>query len=184
MLSAAENISPDWDSAHHLHHHYYHHHHGHNHHHIHDRDHHPIQDNPHLTLGLDGQNSRNVHAKTHDQVAMTRKKRPTTGKSDVGFSDENQIISKVCADCRTSKTPLWRSGPAGPKSLCNACGIRYRKRRRRALDFLGEGGNMGMKEKQRKEKVLFLLQRKFAGEEEAEAAVLLMALSCGLFLHT
>ncbi|XP_058088527.1 uncharacterized protein LOC131235379 isoform X2 [Magnolia sinica] len=61
---------------------------------------------------------------------------------------------------------------------------RYRKRRRRALDFLGEGGNMGMKEKQRKEKVLFLLQRKFAGEEEAEAAVLLMALSCGLFLHT
>ncbi|KAI3786739.1 hypothetical protein L1987_40647 [Smallanthus sonchifolius] len=36
---------------------------------------------------------------------------------------------KVCVDCKTSKTPLWRSGPAGPKSLCNACGIKYRKRR-------------------------------------------------------
>nr|CAD1845011.1 unnamed protein product [Ananas comosus var. bracteatus] len=24
-------------------------------------------------------------------------------------------------------TPLWRTGPDGPKSLCNACGIRYRK---------------------------------------------------------
>ncbi|XP_078175204.1 GATA transcription factor 1-like [Carex rostrata] len=34
----------------------------------------------------------------------------------------------VCANCRTSKTPLWRSGPSGPKSLCNACGIRFRKR--------------------------------------------------------
>lgn len=37
---------------------------------------------------------------------------------------------KTCADCGTTKTPLWRGGPAGPKSLCNACGIRSRKRRR------------------------------------------------------
>ncbi|CAA3007019.1 GATA transcription factor 16-like [Olea europaea var. sylvestris] len=38
-------------------------------------------------------------------------------------------IKKFCADCKTTKTPLWRSGPSGPKSLCNACGIRYRKKR-------------------------------------------------------
>ncbi|KAL4297979.1 hypothetical protein GQ457_12G022470 [Hibiscus cannabinus] len=37
---------------------------------------------------------------------------------------------RVCADCNTTKTPLWRSGPRGPKSLCNACGIRQRKARR------------------------------------------------------
>ncbi|KAL4556226.1 hypothetical protein LXL04_038870 [Taraxacum kok-saghyz] len=36
---------------------------------------------------------------------------------------------KLCVDCKTSKTPLWRSGPAGPKTLCNACGIRYRKKK-------------------------------------------------------
>ncbi|CAI9766023.1 unnamed protein product [Fraxinus pennsylvanica] len=36
---------------------------------------------------------------------------------------------RVCADCNTTKTPLWRSGPKGPKSLCNACGIRQRKAR-------------------------------------------------------
>ncbi|KAL5565934.1 hypothetical protein UlMin_029098 [Ulmus minor] len=35
---------------------------------------------------------------------------------------------KCCVDCRTTKTPLWRGGPAGPKSLCNACGIRHRKK--------------------------------------------------------
>ncbi|KAK1670337.1 hypothetical protein QYE76_058496 [Lolium multiflorum] len=40
---------------------------------------------------------------------------------------------KACADCYTTKTPLWRGGPTGPKSLCNACGIRYRKRRRVAM---------------------------------------------------
>ncbi|CAI9119024.1 OLC1v1020674C1 [Oldenlandia corymbosa var. corymbosa] len=40
---------------------------------------------------------------------------------------------KTCVDCGTSKTPLWRGGPAGPKSLCNACGIRSRKKRRALL---------------------------------------------------
>ncbi|XP_054803499.1 GATA transcription factor 16-like [Prosopis cineraria] len=44
-------------------------------------------------------------------------------------SDESGDINKCCSDCKTTKTPLWRGGPAGPKTLCNACGIRYRKRR-------------------------------------------------------
>ncbi|KAK4751119.1 hypothetical protein SAY87_004601 [Trapa incisa] len=36
---------------------------------------------------------------------------------------------KCCADCNITKTPLWRVGPSDPKLLCNACGIRYRKKR-------------------------------------------------------
>ncbi|KAG2239112.1 hypothetical protein Bca4012_023881 [Brassica carinata] len=40
---------------------------------------------------------------------------------------------KTCVDCGTNKTPLWRGGPAGPKSLCNACGIKSRKKRQAAL---------------------------------------------------
>lgn len=34
--------------------------------------------------------------------------------------------SRSCAHCRTVKTPLWRNGPMGPKTLCNACGIRFK----------------------------------------------------------
>lgn len=26
-------------------------------------------------------------------------------------------LKKTCADCGTSKTPLWRGGPAGPKVI-------------------------------------------------------------------
>ncbi|KAK1584562.1 hypothetical protein Q3G72_034062 [Acer saccharum] len=40
------------------------------------------------------------------------------------------MVKQTCTDCKTTKTPLWRGGPAGPKSLCNACGIRHRKRKR------------------------------------------------------
>ncbi|KGN47402.1 GATA transcription factor 16 [Cucumis sativus] len=121
------------------------------------------------------------------------------GKTSPMESEQNK---KTCADCGTTKTPLWRGGPAGPKSLCNACGIRSRKKRRSLLG-LNRGGEVERKNKGssnnrnnngggnqgkiggeslkwrsmafgRKE----LMQRRQLGEEE-QAAVLLMALSYG-----
>ncbi|XP_020529829.1 GATA transcription factor 16 isoform X2 [Amborella trichopoda] len=112
---------------------------------------------------------------------------------------------KSCENCRTTKTPLWRRGPAGPKSLCNACGIKYRKMRRTILGLGGEEReNMKKRKrygvegeeresiKRRKRygvslklrlmplggEVLFHKQGKPVKEVE-QAAVLLMALSCG-----
>lgn len=41
----------------------------------------------------------------------------------------NESTKRFCVDCKATKTPMWRSGPLGPRSLCNACGIRYRKRK-------------------------------------------------------
>ncbi|XP_010531031.1 PREDICTED: GATA transcription factor 19-like [Tarenaya hassleriana] len=41
-------------------------------------------------------------------------------------------LARRCANCDTTTTPLWRNGPRGPKSLCNACGIRFKKEERRA----------------------------------------------------
>ncbi|KAF9607188.1 hypothetical protein IFM89_033395 [Coptis chinensis] len=60
----------------------------------------------------------------------------------------SQDMKKCCVDCKTTKTPLWRGGPAGPKTLCNACGIKHRKRRRGG----GQVSNReGSEEKQKKE---------------------------------
>jgi len=33
----------------------------------------------------------------------------------------------VCVNCNSSSTPQWRMGPTGPKTLCNACGVRFKK---------------------------------------------------------
>eukprot|EP00241_Pyramimonas_parkeae_P012947 CAMPEP_0114270712 /NCGR_PEP_ID=MMETSP0058-20121206/27403_1 /TAXON_ID=36894 /ORGANISM="Pyramimonas parkeae, CCMP726" /LENGTH=282 /DNA_ID=CAMNT_0001389505 /DNA_START=180 /DNA_END=1028 /DNA_ORIENTATION=+ len=33
---------------------------------------------------------------------------------------------RKCANCFTEKTPLWRNGPFGAKTLCNACGVRFK----------------------------------------------------------
>lgn len=142
-------------------------------------------------------------------------------------NNSHNETKKTCADCGTSKTPLWRGGPAGPKvispsirsklvprsivdftrpsdliwvfsqflsfqSLCNACGIRSRKKRRAVI-----GGGSEKKPKRAgnsndslNERLLALgrevlmqrstveKQRRKLGEEE-QAAVLLMALSYG-----
>lgn len=120
-------------------------------------------------------------------------------------SEESQVgeTKRTCVDCGTSKTPLWRGGPAGPKSLCNACGIRSRKKRR-ALLGLTKGEVEEKKSKKMShvsrisnkivsplhQRLLALgrqvlmqrpkmnKQRRKLGEEE-QAAVLLMALSYG-----
>ncbi|KAM0945975.1 putative transcription factor C2C2-GATA family [Dioscorea sansibarensis] len=54
------------------------------------------------------------------------------------------LLARRCANCDTTSTPLWRNGPRGPKSLCNACGIRYKKEERRAAAASSKGPSISM----------------------------------------
>ncbi|XVE70602.1 hypothetical protein DITRI_Ditri10aG0084500 [Diplodiscus trichospermus] len=72
--------------------------------------------------------SSNSTPKFEDQKLLPSSSSPDNS-SYSSYNNNNNTI-RVCADCNTTKTPLWRSGPRGPKSLCNACGIRQRKARR------------------------------------------------------
>ncbi|XP_057768267.1 putative GATA transcription factor 22 [Salvia miltiorrhiza] len=73
----------------------------------------------------------------HDRAAAvkTTAQQPSSSSAETDLSSNSSSYNnnspiRVCSDCNTTKTPLWRSGPKGPKSLCNACGIRQRKARR------------------------------------------------------
>ncbi|XP_017433895.1 GATA transcription factor 11 [Vigna angularis] len=44
-------------------------------------------------------------------------------------SSEESVGIRKCMHCEVTKTPQWREGPMGPKTLCNACGVRYRSGR-------------------------------------------------------
>lgn len=39
------------------------------------------------------------------------------------------ITPRKCTHCASEKTPQWRTGPLGSKTLCNACGVRYKSGR-------------------------------------------------------
>ncbi|KAH9818149.1 White collar 2 protein [Teratosphaeria destructans] len=45
----------------------------------------------------------------------------------------------VCADCGTLDSPEWRKGPKGPKTLCNACGLRWAKKEKKRSGDDGPG---------------------------------------------
>ncbi|KAK4997188.1 white collar 2 type of transcription factor [Elasticomyces elasticus] len=42
-----------------------------------------------------------------------------------------QADEYVCQDCGTLDSPEWRKGPRGPKTLCNACGLRWAKKEKK-----------------------------------------------------
>lgn len=46
----------------------------------------------------------------------------------------------VCTDCGTLDSPEWRKGPSGPKTLCNACGLRWAKKEKKRNPKNGGGG--------------------------------------------
>ncbi|KAL6911317.1 hypothetical protein ACP4OV_000122 [Aristida adscensionis] len=46
-----------------------------------------------------------------------------------GERSEQQGAVRRCTHCQIEKTPQWRAGPLGPKTLCNACGVRYKSGR-------------------------------------------------------
>lgn len=62
------------------------------------------------------------------------------GSNGNGNGGSDPLLARRCANCDTTSTPLWRNGPRGPKSLCNACGIRFKKEERRAT---AAGSNNG-----------------------------------------
>ncbi|CAN6862056.1 hypothetical protein Bca4012_045021 [Brassica carinata] len=94
----------------------------------HKEDHYPLNQKTSFEKDHD-EDLKKVTTKT--TTAVTTENRYNTIK-DNGYGNNNGVI-RVCSDCNTTKTPLWRSGPRGPKSLCNACGIRQRKARKAAM---------------------------------------------------
>ncbi|KAK7311766.1 hypothetical protein RJT34_10105 [Clitoria ternatea] len=53
-------------------------------------------------------------------------KKPASRRRD---SADGGGEGRKCLHCATDKTPQWRTGPMGPKTLCNACGVRYKSGR-------------------------------------------------------
>ncbi|XP_074286985.1 GATA transcription factor 12-like [Silene latifolia] len=64
--------------------------------------------------------------------AASKKKGVSGSGSGSGYGSGSDLPNgevRRCVHCATDKTPQWRTGPTGPKTLCNACGVRYKSGR-------------------------------------------------------
>ncbi|CAJ1967924.1 unnamed protein product [Sphenostylis stenocarpa] len=53
-------------------------------------------------------------------------------RNEIFKAEEGMKISPIgrkCQHCGAEDTPQWRAGPLGPKTLCNACGVRFKSGR-------------------------------------------------------
>ncbi|CAI9280111.1 unnamed protein product [Lactuca saligna] len=62
------------------------------------------------------------------QTPPTKKHKKNTG-SAIASDLNGYITQRRCTHCQVQKTPQWRTGPLGPKTLCNACGVRFKSGR-------------------------------------------------------
>lgn len=77
-----------------------------------------------------------------DRLALARKNTPEISATDTDDSTSGDGPHKrrkgskrmSCRQCGTHNTPQWRMGPEGPRTLCNACGVRFTKIRKHGGD--------------------------------------------------
>ncbi|KAK4477143.1 hypothetical protein RD792_016355 [Penstemon davidsonii] len=66
----------------------------------------------------------------HDVDWFSSADKPPAKKPKRKPETESGLVSgRRCTHCQVNKTPQWRTGPLGPKTLCNACGVRFKSGR-------------------------------------------------------
>lgn len=62
-------------------------------------------------------------------VEKSRQESPVALPPSPMTTNNGATMGRRCLHCQVDKTPQWRAGPMGPKTLCNACGVRYKSGR-------------------------------------------------------
>ncbi|KAL6495378.1 GATA-binding factor 2 [Orobanche gracilis] len=80
--------------------------------------------------GFDGRHtSRLSHPPTENPMPICGEVRKEENLVGYGGDADRAEVTRRCTHCASEKTPQWRTGPLGPKTLCNACGVRYKSGR-------------------------------------------------------
>ncbi|KAK7272153.1 hypothetical protein RJT34_28582 [Clitoria ternatea] len=92
----------------------------------------PTSQNHLRTAAWESDFETHVAGKQSNKAKKQRKKDLSVLSGDFEMkrsSSQESVAPRKCMHCEVTKTPQWREGPMGPKTLCNACGVRYRSGR-------------------------------------------------------
>ncbi|XP_057459170.1 GATA transcription factor 4-like [Lotus japonicus] len=77
----------------------------------------------------EGEKSNSCYRNSSDVIASVTGKSRSKRAAAVEGSPAGEGGVRRCSHCASEKTPQWRTGPLGPKTLCNACGVRFKSGR-------------------------------------------------------
>ncbi|XP_042515489.1 GATA transcription factor 2-like [Macadamia integrifolia] len=71
-----------------------------------------------------------ISRKTRDGEERRQEKVEVVVSKESSEGGGNVVVQpRRCTHCLSQRTPQWRAGPLGPKTLCNACGVRFKSGR-------------------------------------------------------
>lgn len=83
---------------------------------------------PFDAINNENKKPRRAASKSLTKAAAGRNRPPAVPARAPGSAPPKKSKGRqACVQCFTMSTPQWREGPQGARTLCNACGVRYRK---------------------------------------------------------
>ena len=70
-------------------------------------------------------NKRKSSGKSSISSAHASTEEPISHGKPLRLKKSGKTGRKICSNCGVIKTPVWRKGPLGTGTLCNACGLKY-----------------------------------------------------------
>ncbi|KAL6586389.1 hypothetical protein OROMI_001377 [Orobanche minor] len=92
---------------------------------------HSFVESPPITEKKQKKASDDENRKSTTRLGSAKKKTKIkiTAPADPFPTPHRDSSVRKCLHCEITTTPQWRAGPMGPKTLCNACGVRYKSGR-------------------------------------------------------
>ncbi|CAO3652190.1 unnamed protein product [Mucor fragilis] len=80
-----------------------------------------------ISMGLEGELFNTLVAPTIGEEGGASNETVDKLKPGKKRRSNEDDTERICTDCGRTDAPEWRRGPRGPKTLCNACGLRWAK---------------------------------------------------------
>ncbi|KAL6911901.1 hypothetical protein ACP4OV_000706 [Aristida adscensionis] len=90
---------------------------------------HLLDEAPRTKKSKHGKGGKNVKPKKRGRKPKHHPQPPQFSAGGGGGALQPAPGDRRCSHCGVQKTPQWRAGPEGAKTLCNACGVRYKSGR-------------------------------------------------------
>ncbi|XXG42638.1 hypothetical protein AAC387_Pa01g2866 [Persea americana] len=91
-----------------------------------------VQEQPSHVISSDPPLLHQTYWLAESELFVVPKEKEKVVKEEWGSSGRVEVgpgQPRRCSHCLAQRTPQWRAGPLGPKTLCNACGVRFKSGR-------------------------------------------------------